>query len=79
MVAIIDPADEAKLARFGRSAGSDKGSKDFAPDKLRNLHFDVLIALTARSNGARLVTANRSDFAMIASYRPARELDFESW
>ena len=41
----------------------------FAADKLRDLHFDVLIALTARSHGARLITSNRADFEMIASYR----------
>ena len=31
-------------------------SSKFGPDKLRDLHFDVLIALTARSHGALLVT-----------------------
>jgi predicted nucleic acid-binding protein len=41
----------------------------FAPNKLRDLHFDVLIALTARSHGARLITSNRADFEMINSYR----------
>jgi len=34
-------------------------------DKLRDLHFDVLIALTARSHGARLITSNRTDFEAI--------------
>jgi len=29
------------------------------PKKLRDLHFDVLIALTARAHGARLITSNR--------------------
>jgi predicted nucleic acid-binding protein len=43
--------------------------KGFSPDKLRDLHFDVLIALTARSYGARLVTSNRADFELINSYR----------
>jgi len=46
------------------------------PDKLRNLHFDVLIALTARSHGARLITSDRSDFEMIASYR---SFNLEFW
>jgi predicted nucleic acid-binding protein len=41
----------------------------FEPRKLRDLHFDVLIALTARSNGARLITSNRADFELIRSYR----------
>jgi predicted nucleic acid-binding protein len=37
--------------------------------KLRDLHFDVLIALTARSSGARLITTNRTDFELINRYR----------
>ena len=45
---------------------SDRG---FEPHKLRDLHFDVLIALTARSNGARLITSNRADFELIREYR----------
>lgn len=40
----------------------------FAPHKLRDLHFDVLIALTARSHGARLITTNRTDFELIGHY-----------
>ena len=41
----------------------------FAPDKLRHLHFDVLIVLTARSHGARVITTNRKDFELIHRYR----------
>jgi predicted nucleic acid-binding protein len=41
----------------------------FSPEKLRDLHFDVLIALTARSHGATLITSNRSDFELIHRYR----------
>lgn len=48
---------------------TDKG---FEPPKLRDLHFDVLIALTARTHGARLITSNRSDFELIRSYRDFR-------
>jgi len=40
------------------------------------LHFDLLIALTARSVGARLVTSNREDFELIAGYR---KLQLEIW
>jgi predicted nucleic acid-binding protein len=39
------------------------------PGKLRDLHFDVLIALTARSHGARVITRNRADFELIYHYR----------
>ncbi len=38
-------------------------------NKLRDLHFDVLIALTARSYGARLITSDRADFELIRAYR----------
>lgn len=48
----------------------------FTPDKLRNLHFDVLIALTARSYGARLITSDRSDFQLIHRYRA---FELEVW
>ena len=48
----------------------------FPAHKLRDLHFDVLIALTARSHGARLITSNRADFEMIDSYR---KIQLEIW
>lgn len=38
------------------------------PHKLRDLHFDVLIALTARAHGARLITSNHADFEVINRY-----------
>jgi len=53
--------------------GADKG---FEPGKLRDLHFDVLIALTVRSHGARLITSDRLDFEMISRYR---KLQLEIW
>ncbi len=48
----------------------------FTPGKLRDLHFDVLITLTARSHGARLITSNRADFELINSYR---QVKLEVW
>jgi predicted nucleic acid-binding protein len=50
--------------------------RGFASAKLRDLHFDVLIALTARSHGARLITTNRTDFELIHRYR---EFKLEVW
>jgi predicted nucleic acid-binding protein len=50
--------------------------KGFEPEKLRALHFDVLIALTARASGARLITTNRADFELIRSYR---NFKLEAW
>lgn len=46
-----------------------RAGKGFSADKLRDLHFDVLIALTARSCGVRLITSNRGDFELIRDYR----------
>jgi predicted nucleic acid-binding protein len=48
----------------------------FAAAKLRDLHFDVLIALTARSHGASLITTNRKDFELITRYR---QIKLEVW
>jgi predicted nucleic acid-binding protein len=48
----------------------------FEPHKLRDLHFDVLIALTARSHGARLITINRRDFELVNRYR---RIKLEVW
>ena len=41
--------------------------------KTREIHFDVLIALTARRIGAYLITCNAKDFTAIQKY-----VDFES-
>ena len=57
------------LAKIGAKHG-------FGADKLRDLHFDTLIALTARSCGARLITSNRSDFELI---RAVKKFDLEIW
>ena len=52
----------------GRMLEAIRSNRGFSPEKLRDLHFDVLIALTARSNGARLITSNRADFELIYRY-----------
>lgn len=48
----------------------------YAPEKLRDLHFDVLIALTARNYGATVITSNRADFELI---RDHKEFGLEVW
>jgi predicted nucleic acid-binding protein len=48
----------------------------FGAEKLRDLHFDVLIALTVRTHGARLITSNRADFELIRKYR---DFKLEVW
>jgi hypothetical protein len=46
-----------------------RADKGYSPEKLRDLHFDVPIALTALTYGARLITSNRVDFELINKYR----------
>jgi len=53
----------------GEILGKMQRDMGFEPHKLRDLHFDVLIALTARAHGAKLITSNRTDFELIRSYR----------
>ena len=60
----------------GEILGEIRVDRGFTADRLRDLHFDVLIALTARSHGARLITSNRADFEMINSYR---KFQLEIW
>ncbi|MEW6325291.1 MAG: PIN domain-containing protein [Nitrospirota bacterium] len=44
--------------------------RGYEPDKLRDLAFDALIALSAREIGATLITCNHDDFADIRHYVP---------
>ncbi|SRR5579859_1680007 len=68
---ILTPTEKNWL-ESGQVLGRIHAARGFMPDKLRHLHFDVLIALTARSYGARLITTNRADFEMIRHYRNFR-------
>ena len=72
---ILTPTEKNWL-ESGRILAKVCADKGFTADKLRELHFDVLIALTARSHGARLITSDRSDFEMINGYR---RLELEIW
>ena len=65
---ILTPTENNWL-ESGRLLGRIYADRGFAPDKLRDLHFDVLIALTARSYGALLITSDRADFEVIGAYR----------
>lgn len=60
---------EGNWVESGQILEKIRADKGYAPEKLRDLHFDVLIALTARAYGARLVTSNRTDFELIRKYR----------
>lgn len=72
---VLTPSDKNWL-ESGQILGKMRADKGFSPDKLRDLHFDLLIALTVRSVGARLITSNRGDFERIRGYR---EFDLEVW
>lgn len=52
-------------------------AKDYEKRKIQELSFDVLIALTARSIGATVITLNRQDFEDIQRYRRFRLLSWE--
>jgi predicted nucleic acid-binding protein len=65
---ILTPTEKNWL-ESGEILSRIRSDHGFAPAKLRDLHFDVLIALTARSHGARLITTNRADFELIGRYR----------
>lgn len=72
---VLTPTENNWL-ESGQLLSKIRMDKGFTPEKLRDLHFDLLIALTARSIGARLITANRGDFELIKSYR---DLQLEVW
>lgn len=72
---ILTPTENNWL-ESGRLLSKIRVDRGPPAEKLRDLHFDLLIALTARSAGARLVTSDRADFQLIASYR---RLQIEVW
>lgn len=67
---------EANWIESGEVLNKIRVRTGFSPAKLRDLHFDVLIALTVRSHGARLITSNRQDFELIGRFR---KFEMEVW
>jgi predicted nucleic acid-binding protein len=65
---VLTPTEKDWL-ESGKILQALRSGNGFAPGKLRDLHFDVLIALTARNHGATLITSNRADFEIICKYR----------
>jgi predicted nucleic acid-binding protein len=72
---ILTPTEKNWLESGGILA-KIRDDDGYQPEKLRDLHFDMLIALTARSHGARLITSNRADFELIRGYR---DFKLEVW
>jgi predicted nucleic acid-binding protein len=64
---ILTPTEKNWL-ESGRLLAKIRHDMGFSADKLRDLHFDVLIALTARTYGARLITSDGNDFELIRKY-----------
>jgi predicted nucleic acid-binding protein len=64
---ILTPT-EGNWLESGQILARVRAERGYTSGKLRDLHFDVLIALTARSHGARLITSNRADFEAIRLY-----------
>jgi predicted nucleic acid-binding protein len=72
---ILIPTEENWLDS-GRVLASMRKDRGLEPPRLRDMHFDVLIALTARDHGLRLITSNRRDFELIRRYR---DFPMEIW
>ena len=72
---ILTPTEKNWL-ESGQILGKMFTDKGLSPAKLRDLHFDLLIALTARSHGALLITSNPTDFMLIIEYR---EFQHQIW
>lgn len=72
---ILTPTENNWL-ESGQMLAKIRADRRLLAEKVRDLHFDVLIALTARSFGARVVTSNRGDFELIRSYR---RFELEIW
>jgi predicted nucleic acid-binding protein len=72
---VLTPTRENWL-ESGEIPSRIRADHSFEPHKLRALHFDVLIALTARSHAARLITTNRADFELI---NRCRQIKLEVW
>jgi predicted nucleic acid-binding protein len=65
---LLTPSEKNWL-ESGRLLTRMSVERGFPPEKLRDLHFDVLIALTASTHGATVVTSNRGDFEVIRRYK----------
>lgn len=72
---ILTPT-ERNWIESGQILNKIRTEQGLAPDKLRDLHFDLLIALTARSHGARVITSNRADYDLIHRYK---KFQLELW
>ena len=68
---IVAP-NEREWIQSGRIVNRLVAARGFDIHKTREIHFDVLIALTARRVGACLITCNAEDFTAVRQF-----LDFD--
>jgi len=64
---VIAP-NEKEWAESGRIVNRIAASKGYDVNKTREIHFDVLIAATARRIGANVITCNAADFNVIREF-----------
>lgn len=74
--AIVTPTKQIWL-ESGKLLARLAEREGYQPEKLKDLHFDVLIALSARSIGAFLITNNRRDFEEIKKLKDFKLLCWE--
>lgn len=67
---------ESNWLESGAILGQIHRKHGFTSAKLGELHFDALIALTARSHGGRVITTNSADFELLRRFR---SFDLEVW
>lgn len=72
-IRVITP-DERHWLESAEVLSVIRKTKGYGPQKLRELAFDALIALSAREIGATLITRDREDFEEIRKYRSFRVL-----
>src|SRR3982751_2305143 len=65
---VLTPTEHNWL-ESGQLLSHIRAQRGLQAEKLRDLHFDILIVLTARAHGARLVTTNRRDFELIHHFK----------
>ena len=68
--------NEREWAESGRIANRLNTSRGYEIHKTREIHFDVLIALTARRIGACVITCNAADFTAIREFT---DFDLVCW
>ena len=64
---VIAP-NEREWVESGRIVSRLSAAKGYDTHKTREIHFDVLIALTARRIGALLITCNATDFEAVHEF-----------